>query len=41
MPTHYHLKLYHLGRCLQDIEQAPNRPAALARARQLTAHLQD
>jgi hypothetical protein len=38
--AHYHLKLYHLGRCLQDVEQVPDRPAAIARARQLTEHVQ-
>ena len=38
--THYHLKLYQLGRCLQDFEQVQDRRAAIARARQLTAHVQ-
>jgi hypothetical protein len=37
---HYHLRLYHLGRCLQDVEQVQARPAAMARARQLTEHVQ-
>jgi hypothetical protein len=38
---HYHLKLYHLSRCLQDVEQVQDQPAAMARARQLTEHVQD
>jgi hypothetical protein len=41
MSTHYHLKLYHMSRCLQDVEQAQDRSAALARARELTKYVQD
>ena len=38
--VHYHLKLYHMRRCLQDVEQTQDRPAAVARARELTECVQ-
>ncbi len=39
-PTHYHLKLYFSGQCLQDVEQVNDRLAALDRAKVLTEQVQ-
>jgi hypothetical protein len=39
-PTHYHLRLYHSGSLIQDVEQADSRQAAVARATELTEAVQ-
>jgi hypothetical protein len=39
-PTHYHLKLFFSGTCLQDVEWVKDRQAALDRARHYTEQVQ-
>lgn len=39
-PTHYHLKLYFSGTCLQDVERIADRQAARERARRYTEQVQ-